>query len=306
MALPGQLLHVSGGGGGSKRTRHRNPADVTASKRRKHALRDQPSATRPLTSVEQIWGTTAKSSLYCSEKDKGTFGISFERRQSESEAASRYQATQLSTAKMLKCYWNAKLPAVKALLGPYDLWSRERGQGRRLQLRYGYATSVVATDAVFRNPSTVPEVAYIDFAQLRHRKDMHIISLLRKAEKEEEQNRARIAEEQRRIKPKKAEEDAQIALIMAAMAQEMLRSGEPHQMDAWVKVIGISKSEIFLYQALVPKKFVQTFDASEGFVIKYRSASLNDQNGVLQKLDLLLREKRPPRDQPGVAEQAKC
>ncbi len=49
---------------------------------------------------------------------------------------------------------------------------------------------------------------------------------------------------------------------MAAMAQEMLRSGEPDQLDAWAKAIGISKSEIFLYRALVPKKLVQTFDAS--------------------------------------------
>ncbi|OAA42784.1 hypothetical protein ISF_09700 [Cordyceps fumosorosea ARSEF 2679] len=164
---------------------------------------------------------------------------------------------------------------------------------------------MVATDGVFRDSDADPAIAYTDFAELQNRKETHIIALLQNAEGEKKETTGRIAEEQRRIKPKKAEEDAQIALIMVAMAQEMLRSGEPNQLSAWVRVIGMSKTEIFLYRALVPRKFVETFDASAGFVIQYRSASLNDQSGVLQQLDRLLREKRPPGDQPGAAEEAK-
>ncbi|KAK8142245.1 hypothetical protein G3M48_009120 [Beauveria asiatica] len=304
MALPGQPLKVDERGG-SKRTRHRNPADDRASKRRKHAPYGGRSATRPLTSGELLWGATPTSSLYCSEMDKDIFGISFEWTGNESEVPSQYQAAQLSTAKKLKRYGVAKLFAIKALLEPYEVRPWRRGQKQKLQLRYGHAASMVATDGVFRDSDADSAIAYTDFAELQNRKETHIMTLLQNAEGEKETT-GRIAEEQRRIKPKKAEEDAQIALIMAAMAQEMLRSGEPNQLSAWVRAIGISKTEIFLYRALVLRKFVETFEASAGFVIQYRSASLNDHSGVLQQLDRLLREKRPPGDQPGAAEEAQC
>ncbi|KAM3511752.1 hypothetical protein MY11210_004572 [Beauveria gryllotalpidicola] len=238
--------------------------------------------------------------------DKDIFGISFERTENESEVASQYQAAQLSTAKRLKWYGVAKLYAIIALLEPYKVRPWRRGQGQKLQLRYGHAASMVATDGVFLDSDADSAIAYTDFAKLRNRKDTHIIALLRKAKREKKETTERIAEEYRRIKPEKAEEDAQIALIMAAMAQEMLRRSEPNQSSAWVRAIGISKTEIFLYRALVPRKFVETFDASAGFVIQYRSALLNDQTGVLQQLDRLLREKRPPGDQPGAAEEATC
>ena len=224
MALPSQPLPVYDGHGGSKRMRHRNPADGRASKRRKHAPCDGQSATRPLTSGERLWGATSTSSLYCGEMDKGIFGISFEWTANESDAASQYQATQLSNAKKLKRHGDAKLHAIKALLEPYGLRPWERKQGRRLRLRYGYATSVVATDGVFRNSSTGSLVPCIDLAQLQQRKDEYIIALLRKAQGKKDTGR--IAEEKRRIKPKMAEEDAQVALIMAAIAQEMLRSAK--------------------------------------------------------------------------------
>ena len=73
-----------------------------------------------------------------------------------------------------------------------------------------------------------------------------------------------------------------------------------------MRVIGISKTEILLYRALAPKKFVQTFDANVGFVIQYLSAPLNDQSRVLQQLHRLLTENGPSGDQPGAAEEAKC
>ncbi|KGQ02726.1 hypothetical protein BBAD15_g12054 [Beauveria bassiana D1-5] len=244
MALPGQPLQVCGG---SKRTRHRNPADGRASKRGEHAPCDGRSATRPLTSGERLWGATSTSSLYCSETDKDIFGISFEWTENESEAASQYQAAQLSTAKKLKRCGVAKLHVIKVLLEPYQVRPWRRGQGRKLQLRYGHAASMVATDGVFRDPDADSVIAYTDFAELQNRKETHIIALLQKAEGEKKETTGRIAEEQRRIKPNKAAEDAQIALIMAAMAQEMLRSGEPNQLSAWVRVIGRSKTEIFLY-----------------------------------------------------------
>ncbi|KAH8715554.1 hypothetical protein HC256_004368 [Beauveria bassiana] len=82
---------------------------------------------------------------------------------------------------------------------------------------------MVATDGVFRDSDADSVIAYTDFAELRNRKETHIIALLQKAEGEKKETTGRIAEEQRRIKPKKAAEDAQIALIMAAMAQEMLK-----------------------------------------------------------------------------------
>lgn len=240
--------------------------------------------------------------------DKDIFGISFERTENESEAASQYQAAQLSTAKKLRRYGIAKLYAMKALLEPYEVRPWRRGQGRKLQLRYGHATSMVATDGVFQDSDADALIAYTDFAELHNRKEMHIIALLQKAKGEEKETTGRIAEEKRRIKPRKIEEDAQVALIMVAMAQEMLRSGNtPNQSSAWVRVICIGKTEMFLYRALVPRTFVETFEASAGFVIQYQSALLKDQSRALQQLDRLLREKCPPGDQPSApAKEANC
>ncbi|TQV90294.1 hypothetical protein IF1G_11053 [Cordyceps javanica] len=169
-----------------------------------------------------------------------------------------------------------------------------------------HATSLVASDGFFKDLSTGTVTVYVDFASLQQRKESYIAALIRKADKEKQENKNHIAEEQRRIKPEKPEEDPQIALIMAAMAQSMLKSGEWNQSGAWARVIGIGKKEIFLYQGYVPGRFVKTFDASAGFVVKYRRVPLTDTRGVLQQLDRWLRWKPPPSSQPGSAEETKC
>lgn len=307
MALPGQPLQVFRGGR-PKRKCPRDPVLDGASKRRNHASCDRRSATRPLTSGERLWGATFGSSPYCSDKDKDIFDVRFERMANESDPAGNESEPTSQTrderlrlvGNIKRCVGDSKLFIMRNLLKLDGLSPWKRGQGQNLQLRYGYDTSVVFTDGVFQKSFTRPEIGYVDLAQLNQRKNGYIMNLLQTAEGDKEAT-GRIEKEWRRIKPDKVEEDAQIALIMAAMAQEMLRSGKPGQVGVWVKVIGISSSEIFLYRAFVPKKFVQTFDASAGFVIKYRSASLKDRSGVLQQLHRLLTEEGPSGDQPAAA-----
>ncbi|TQW01720.1 hypothetical protein IF2G_10702 [Cordyceps javanica] len=302
MALPVQSLQLYEGAGSKRKL---NPTDdVPPPKRRKHQPCYGGRAMRPITSGEHLWGPSFTTSLYCSDTDKDIFGIRFEskrNKRSTSKASPLFQSTRLRSVEELQYPGDASLKAIIALLAPYRLLPRKRGQGRMLQLRCGDLASVVATDAVFQVSSTGSMVVYADFAGMGHRRERHSMALLPETKKEKKENRERRAREQRRITPRKEEEDAQIALIMAAMVQEMLRSGERNQPGAWARVIGISAEKIFLYRSWITRRFVEKFEAREGFSIQYRSVLLKDKHGVLEQLHHLLREIRPPSDQQGGA-----
>lgn len=281
-----------------------NPEDDTPTKRRQRPQFNGESATRPKTSGELLWGSSYTKTLYCSEEDKDIFRIRFSPRRNRTlatETESLCHATRRSTVKELKYYGKVRSNAMGALLAGYGLWPRRRGKEPKLHLRYGGSTSVVKADGVFHAPSRGLVVAVADLANMAERRTKHPMTLLPEAKREKKECRERRAEEHLRIKPKKAEEDTQIALMMVAMVQEMLRSGDRNQAGAWARVIGIGEGKIYLYRSWVPRRFVETFKADNEVVVRYRSVSLKDEARVIEQLGCLLKERGPPSVQPGAA-----
>ncbi|KAK8147607.1 hypothetical protein G3M48_001315 [Beauveria asiatica] len=302
---------------GSKRKL--NTSDNTPTKRGRNGPLDRKDA-RPIMSGEHLWSPSyTKYPLYCSEADKTIFGIHFScldpasdhegsqwrlNKPSLDEKGSLYQSTRLNSVEdLMYRYQDAGRKAMATLLGSYGL--RQRGRGRKLELRYGGSTSLVDTDGIFERKGLV--VAYAEFANMASRRIDHAMALLPETKRKEEREiTQRRGEEHARIKPAKEEEDAQIALMMAAMVQEMLRSGERNQLGAWARVIGIGANRIFMYQGWVPRRFVETFRNDQGFVVEYRSVLLKNRRRIIRQLDCFLRERSPLGDQPGPADAAKC
>ncbi|KAM3497924.1 hypothetical protein MY10362_008737 [Beauveria mimosiformis] len=290
---------------GSKRKL--NPEDGTPAKRRQ--LLHRGGTTRPTTSGELLWGPSYSKSIYCSEEDKAIFRIHFRKRRTEvsaTEAKSSCHATRRSIVKELTYYGDATSKGMVALLSSYGL----RPRNPKLHLRYRGSTSVVEADGLFHVPSTRSEIAFIDFTKMAERRAKHPMTLLPEAKREKQEFSERRAEEHLRIKPKKAEEDAQIALIMVAMAQKILRSADRKQpanqkqpadhkqLGAWARVIGLGGGNIFMYRSWVPRRFVDTFKPDKRFVVDYRSISLGNGDRVVEQLDRLLTERSPPNVQP--------
>jgi hypothetical protein len=155
----------------------------------------------------------------------------------------------------------------------------------------------VEADGVFESPHTANIIAYADFSKMEERRTKHVMALVPSAKGEEEQaKRESRAAELARIKPKKEEENAQVAAMMAAMVQKKLRSSRPDQPGAWAHVVGVGGSKIFMYRAWITRRFVETFLGNEGFVVEYRSTPLprlgcrKDELRVLRRLDRWLRE----------------
>ncbi len=305
--LPSRVHEVVG----SKR--RLDSEDDTPAKRRQRPPSNRKSATRPMISGELLWGPPYIESLYCSEKDKDTFRIHFRRRRTEAattEAKSPCQASRRSIVKLLKRYGKARSKAMVALLESSGLWPRRPrrpGQEPQLHLRYGGTTLVVDADGIFQVPPRGLVVTVADFEKMADRRLEHPLTLLPEAKGEKKEFGERRAEEHHRIQPKQAEEDTQIALMMAAMAQEMLRSADRKQRadqkqpGVWARVIGMGGGKIYMYRSWVPRRFVETFKADKRFVIEYRCISLEDEDRVIEQLDCLLKERSPPSVQPGAA-----
>lgn len=320
MEVPGLPSQVHGGVGSKRRL---NPEDDTPTKRRKRPPANGEMVTRRTTSGEDIWGPSYLESLFLSEEDKPTFCIQFKGRRNEtsaSEAKSPSHTKRRSIVKELTHYGEATLKGMTALLESYGL----RPRHPELHLRYQGLVSVVDADGHFRRSSTrsstrspTPlDVAFVEFAKMAQRRTKHLMALLPQAKKEEKKFGKPIAEELRRIEPEKAEEDAQIALVMAAVAQKMLRSADRKQREqrigqkqptdqkqpgAWARVIGIGGGKIYMYRSWVPRRSVETFKAEKRFVIEYRSVSLKDEDRVIEQLDCLLKDRSPPNVRSGTA-----
>lgn len=286
-----------------QRKRPLGPENDGATKRRKHRPSSGKIATRPIISGELFWGRLFIKSLYLSEKDKDTFCIHF-KETSATQPKPLCDDTRLESVEDLK-YYGTRLRAIEALLASYQFSPRRHRREWRLELRYGTSTSVVETDGVFRSPSTGSMVTFVDLAQMAERRAKHPVALLPEKRKEEPTVRERRAKEYLRIKPKKVEEDAQIALIKAAMVQEMFRNGYREPRGAWARVIAVGTGMIYMYRSWIPKRFVETFEVNHKFAIEYCSISLSKKREVIGQLDCLLRERSPPMAQPGAAAAAK-
>ncbi|KAK3175383.1 hypothetical protein K4F52_010311 [Lecanicillium sp. MT-2017a] len=286
---------------------------LSTTKRRKHSPVHGEVVTRPRLSGEFLWKSYTKLPLCCSDGDKGIFGIQFtcldpprdgkkqngrqrvmRERRSASETESLYQPERLSNVRDLRCrYGEAGTRAMAALLKSWGL-QPSHWRERKLEVRYGMVSSMVEADGVFESPRTAHTIAYADFSKMEERRTKHITALLPSAKGAEEQARRELRTAERaRIKPKKEEENAQVAAIMAAMVQRKLRNSGRDEPGGWAHVVGVGQDKIFVYRAWISRSFVERFVSHAGFEIRYRSIPLargKEDRTAVRRLDSWLRE----------------
>lgn len=230
------------------------------------------------------WRHLNPKSLYVGDDDKQISGIHFRHKTLASKETRSFPSDQLECVERLQHRsHDANRGALTELLASYHC----RKKGRRLRLRYGCVSSAVDTGGLFTCPSTTASttsdsmLAYVAFSRMARRRAHHLKSLPKRL----------AGREHGRITPREQETDAQIALVMAAMAQEMLRgrgAGQQDRRGTLVKVVGIGDGRMHLYRSRVPRRFVKRFVARTGLTVEYTSVSLQDGHQVLEQLDCFL------------------